>query len=80
MKKLTILLGLIFLAFGLTSCKKIEKVPSDKDMRMEWWRNAKFGMFIHWGLYAIPAGEWKGEKVEKGKIGEWIMQSLDIEI
>ena len=47
-------------------------------MRMEWWRDAKFGMFIHWGLYAIPAGEWKGEKVEKGKIGEWIMHSLDI--
>mgnify|MGYP001159451637 FL=1 len=80
MKKLTILLGLIFLAFGLTSCKKIEKVPSDKDMRMEWWRDAKFGMFIHWGLYAIPAGEWKGKKVEKGKIGEWIMHSLDIDI
>ena len=49
-------------------------------MRMEWWRDAKFGMFIHWGLYAIPAGEWKGEKVEKGKIGEWIMHSLDIDI
>ena len=80
MKKLTILLGLIFLAYGLTSCKKIEEDPSDKDIRMEWWRDAKFGMFIHWGLYAIPAGEWKGEKVEKGKIGEWIMHSLDIDI
>ncbi len=27
--------------------------------KMQWWQNAKFGMFIHWGLYAIPAsGEW----------------------
>jgi alpha-L-fucosidase len=26
---------------------------------MQWWRDAKFGMFIHWGLYSIPArGEW----------------------
>ncbi len=31
----------------------------------------KFGMFIHWGLYAIPAGEWKGKYVRG--IGEWIM-------
>jgi len=31
----------------------------------------KFGMFIHWGLYAVPAGEWKGKYVRG--IGEWIM-------
>jgi len=79
MKKFTIPAVLIFIAFGLNSCKKLEEVPSDKDIRMEWWRDAKFGMFIHWGLYAIPAGEWKGEKLEKGKIGEWIMNSLDID-
>lgn len=31
----------------------------DYDKRMEWYRQARFGMFIHWGLYAIPArGEW----------------------
>lgn len=39
--------------------------------KMEWWRDARFGMFIHWGLYAVPAGLWKGRKV--GYIGEWIM-------
>jgi alpha-L-fucosidase-like protein len=27
---------------------------------MRWWPEARFGMFIHWGLYAQPAGEWKG--------------------
>ena len=41
------------------------------DARLDWWREAKFGMFIHWGLYAIPAGEWKGEQIPD--IGEWIM-------
>jgi alpha-L-fucosidase len=49
-----------------------------KDERMEWWREARFGMFIHWGLYAVPAGEWKGEKVPG--IGEWIMQRAKIPV
>jgi alpha-L-fucosidase len=39
--------------------------------RIAWWREAKFGMFIHWGLYAAPAGEWKGRRCPG--IGEWIM-------
>ena len=41
------------------------------DARLDWWRAARFGMFIHWGLYAIPAGAWRGEKI--AGIGEWIM-------
>jgi hypothetical protein len=35
--------------------------------RMEWWREAKFGMFIHWGLYSQAAGEWEGERPAKGR-------------
>ncbi len=35
--------------------------PDKRDKRLEWWRDARFGMFIHWGLYAVPAGEWKGQ-------------------
>ena len=38
---------------------------------MAWWREARFGMFIHWGLYAVPAGTWQGKQVPG--IGEWIM-------
>ena len=34
------------------------EAPHGDDSRMAWWRDARFGMFIHWGLYAIPAGEW----------------------
>ena len=41
------------------------------DDRMEWWRADRFGLFIHWGLYAIPAGEYEGKLVES--LGEWIM-------
>jgi alpha-L-fucosidase len=54
------------------------KKPLSKDERMEWWRQARFGMFIHWGLYAVPAGEWKGEKIPS--IGEWIMQNAHIPV
>ena len=32
-----------------------------REARLSWFREAKFGLFIHWGLYAIPAGEWKGK-------------------
>lgn len=41
---------------------------------MEWWREARFGMFIHWGLYAIPAGEWK----DKTTHAEWIRTTAQI--
>jgi alpha-L-fucosidase len=39
--------------------------------RLEWFRAARFGMFIHWGLYAIPAGVWRGQPIDG--IGEWLM-------
>jgi len=45
--------------------------PTQRDARMAWWREAKFGMFIHWGVYAVPAGICDGKPV--GGIGEWIM-------
>ncbi len=62
------------------SCAKernavVEKsVAADNDARMAWWREARFGMFIHWGLYAIPAGEWNGETNH----GEWIRTTAQI--
>ncbi|WP_207535292.1 alpha-L-fucosidase [Desertivirga arenae] len=34
------------------------------DQRIQWWRDAKFGMFVHWGIYSSPAGEWKGKVVQ----------------
>jgi alpha-L-fucosidase len=47
----------------------------ERHARIAWWRDAKFGMFIHWGLYAVPAGEWKGTKVPR--LGEWIMKNAN---
>jgi alpha-L-fucosidase len=48
-----------------------DETPEQMDARMQWWRDAKFGMFIHWGLYSVPAGEWNGKKVPG--YAEWIM-------
>jgi alpha-L-fucosidase len=50
----------------------------DKDTRMAWWREARFGMFIHWGIYSVPAGIYNGNRI-KG-IGEWIMDKAKIPI
>jgi len=52
--------------------------PEAKQARLAWFRDAKFGLFIHWGLYAIPAGEWKGKYVPG--IGEWIMNRARIPV
>ena len=49
---------------------------ADRDQRMQWWREARFGMFVHWGLYAVPAGEYEGRQYEG--IGEWIMNTAKI--
>lgn len=60
--------------------KSVERyVPSHYEKeRIEWWRDAKFGMFIHWGLYSKMAGYWEGKKVTGG---EWAikMHKLPIE-
>jgi alpha-L-fucosidase len=54
------------------------ETPAQRDVRMQWWREARFGMFIHWGLYSIPAGEWHGQRTTH--IGEWIMNDLSIPV
>ena len=56
----------------------LDESPADRDARMAWWREARFGMFIHWGVYAVPAGFYQGESV-KG-IGEWIMHKAKIPV
>ena len=47
-----------------------------RDARMQWWRESRFGMFVHWGLYSGLAGTWKGKSVgERGGM-EWIQQRV----
>lgn len=53
-----------------------EAATEPRDARLDWWREARFGLFIHWGLYAVPAGEWQGET----GYGEWIRESAHIPV
>jgi len=58
----------------------VHAAPKD-DSHMEWWRDARYGMFIHWGLYSVAGGEWKGEdygKEEGGASAEWLMDRAKI--
>ncbi len=54
------------------------ETQKQKDARMKWWRDARFGLFIHWGLYSIPAGQWDGKQIGGG--GEWIMETARIPV
>ena len=63
------LIVVLLLLAGMTMAA--EETKAEKDARMAWWREARFGMFIHWGVYSVPAGTWDGKQVPG--IGEWIM-------
>ena len=54
----------------------VNETPDQHDARMQWFRDAKFGMFIHWGAYSTAGGEWKGKPV--GGVGEWLLSNAQI--
>ena len=77
----------IFLALGAARAAHAEdaappvppafsETPAQHDARLQWFRDAKFGMFIHWGLYSQLAGEWQDKNVTGG--AEWIQEELGI--
>ena len=55
-----------------------QETPAQHNARMHWWRQSRFGMFIHWGLYAQLAGVYDGKPV--GGYGEWIMHTAKIPV
>jgi alpha-L-fucosidase len=54
------------------------ETKEQRDDRMAWWHAARFGMFIHWGVYSVPAGTYDGKQI--GGIGEWIMNNASIPV
>jgi alpha-L-fucosidase len=54
----------------------VKPYDAAQQARMKWFNEARLGMFIHWGLYAVPAGQWPGR--EKKDRAEWIMLQEDI--
>ena len=55
------------------------ETPAERDARMVWWREARFGMFVHWGLYSGLAGTWDGKPVGKTGGMEWIQQRVKVD-
>lgn len=66
------------LLFSQTTKSKnfLSETKAQKEKRMKWWEDARFGLFIHWGLYSVPAGEWKGDTTH----AEWIRTTAQIPI
>ena len=54
------------------------ETPTQRERRLEWFNEVRFGMFIHWGVYSVPAGEWKGKPSKSA--GEWIMETEKIPV
>jgi alpha-L-fucosidase len=55
-------------------------VQDSEGRHLDWFREAKFGMFIHWGPYSSLAGEYNGRQVPVGENAEWIMKKLTIPV
>lgn len=74
MKKVIFALLFTLTALASNAQNNGGQVSRPNDSRMQWWKDAKFGMFIHWGIYSVPAGKWG----DRTTYGEWIMHSAKI--
>jgi len=80
----TILFGAFTVVAALPSSLLADSAPRDftkgtpKQLakRMEWFNEARFGMFIHWGVYSVPAGEWQG----KTNYAEWFLEQTKMPV
>ena len=61
-----------------TGSAAAQETQAQHDARMSWWRDARFGMFIHWGAYAVPAGTYHGNRIRG--TAEWIMNNAHVPI
>ncbi|EMI52844.1 alpha-L-fucosidase [Rhodopirellula sallentina] len=69
--KLITLCLLTLLTSGSVFAEGRSETETERDSRMAWWREAKFGMFVHWGIYSVVGGEYKGQKLPNS--AEWMM-------
>lgn len=81
--KIYCLLGILLAGCNFQKERKIEMSPEqslEREQYLKWFRDVKFGMFIHWGPYSQLAGEWNGRQVTVGQNAEWIMKHLHIPV
>ena len=50
-----------------------ERTPTARDAKMEWFREARFGLFFNFGLYSYYGGIWKGQVRMANRCSEWMM-------
>jgi alpha-L-fucosidase len=74
--RMLLAIALALMAVGAMGQGMKAETKAEKDKRMDWWREARLGMFIHWGLYSIPAGQYGG----KNGYGEWIREEAHIPV
>lgn len=74
-KRLLCLVAVLLLTQGVFAQESKEA----RDKRMQWWREARFGMFIHWGPYAVWGGNYHGHEQKRGG-AEWIMNRCKIPV
>jgi alpha-L-fucosidase len=67
---------IVLAACGVLAGSLAGESRSDRDARMAWWREARFGMFVHWGLYSGLAGTWDGKAVATSGGMEWIQERV----
>jgi alpha-L-fucosidase len=67
---------IVLAACGVLAGRLTAESRSDRDARMAWWREARFGMFVHWGLYSGLAGTWDGKAVATSGGMEWIQERV----
>ncbi len=73
-KSLIIILVLLFSTAIPAQDVIIKETKEEHDARMQWWRESRFGLFIHWGIYSVPAGDWNGNTT----YAEWIRNQAEI--
>ncbi len=75
---IALVVGVALMAGGHAQTPAPRPPDHAREKRLEWFRDAKYGMFIHWGLYAVPAGEWKGKRCLG--LGEWLMNRCQVPV
>jgi len=73
-KLFTTILLFIFLFSGVQAQRNLSEAE-----RLAWWHEAKFGMFINWGIHSLYGGVYKGHQQARGG-AEWIMNRCKIPV
>ena len=74
--EIIVVVALATCAASMTAAEEPQETQQQRDLRMQWWREARFGMFVHWGLYSGLAGTWDGKPVATRGGMEWIQQRV----